>query len=349
MVKVLQFKADRVFDVLRHRMNPETSGLPYTKFEKPLNPQQQELYLSKSIQCFMHGLADVETGGQVKIQAFGGSSDLPAITKDVFDVTVKVDSYDLGWQKAFKGIQLQEGQLEWEIDDAEQIITFEEILEGGKIQYGEFTGSVAYGKIKKYGAGLAITWELLHGKKLYKFVDRMEITRAKLYEKWANVHYGMLNTAAAAHAITWQGDVADSQLVRDIATLNHAAYTMANLLKNKGYGDMANAPMILYISPKYRARINAAIKATQADVIRAGGDGDIVDWPIEPVFTFDSRITADKGDLVLPGHKIQNSVYLRELGLARQEIESLAELRTYWSAFGATVADTEQCSQLSWS
>lgn len=348
MVKVLKFDAERVFDVARHRMDSETRGTPYTKFKAPLNSEQQDRFIGKAIQAFMHGLADVNEGGHISIQAFGGSSDLPEITKDVFDVTAKTTEYDLGWQDAFKGIKLQKGQLSWEIDDVSQSISFEEILEGGKIKYGEYSGDKVYGYIKKYGAGLAVTWELMEGRKLYAFVDRLEITRSKLYAKWASVHYGLLNTAAASHAISWQGAAADSQIDRDIMTLNYAGYTQANLNRNKGYGDMANARMLLYISPKYRARINAALKVGQSDIVRSGGKGVTLDWPIEPRFTFDSAITADKGLLVLPGNKIQNSVYLRELGLSRQDQESLSELRTYWTAFGATVADTEQCSQISW-
>jgi hypothetical protein len=37
---------------------------------------------------------------------------------------------------------------------------------------------------------------------------------------------------------------------------------------------------------------------------------------------------------------------MRELGLSKQEIESLNELRTYWTAFGAVVADKDQVYEL---
>ena len=346
-IRVMKFDAERVFDVVCHRRsNP---GETYNKFKAPLNVEQQDAYIRKSIQAFVHGVADVNEGGLVSIQAFAGSSDLPTLTKDVFDVTPKVDNFDLAWQDSFKGVPLRKGQLSWEIADVEQAITFKKIPEGGKVEFGQFLGDKVTVSVEKYGAGVGITWEIIEGNKLYAFVERLDITRAKLYGVWGDAHYGLLNAAAASHTVSWQGESTDKQIDRDIATLNQAAYVIGNACKNKGYGDTANAPMILYISPQYKARINAALKTGQSDNVIAGGKGSMVDWPIDVRYTFNSNITANKGVLVLPGHKIQNAVYLRELGLSKQEIESLNELRTYWTAFGASVADDEQCAQLSFS
>jgi len=347
-VKVMKFDAERVFDVVQHRR--EHPGEAYTKFKSgPLNANEQDVFIRRALQAFIHGVADINSTGLVSVQAFAGSSDLPKLTKDVFDVTTKVDNFDLAWQDSFKGIPLRKGQLSWEITDVEQAITFKQIPEGGKVEFGSFTGDKVTASVHKYGAGVGMTWEIIEGNKLYAFVERLEVTRAKLYGLWADVHYGLLNAGAAQNTVSWQGTSTDKQIDRDIATLNQAAYTIGNACKNKGYGDTANAPMILYISPQYKARINAALKTGQSDIVVSGGKGVSVNWPIEVRYTFNSKIAANKGVLVLPGHKIQNAVYLRELGLSKQEIDSLNELRTYWTAFGAVVADDEQCAQLSFS
>lgn len=347
-VKVMKFDAERVFDVVQHRR--EHPGEAYTKFKSgPLNANEQDVFIRRALQAFIHGVADINSTGLVSVQAFAGSSDLPKLTKDVFDVTTKVDNFDLAWQDSFKGIPLRKGQLSWEITDVEQAITFKQIPEGGKVEFGSFTGDKVTASVHKYGAGVGMTWEIIEGNKLYAFVERLEVTRAKLYGLWADVHYGLLNAGAAQNTVAWQGAGTDKQIDRDIATLNQGAYTIGNACKNKGYGDTANAPMILYISPQYKARINAALKTGQSDIVVSGGKGVSVNWPIEVRYTFNSKITTGKGLLVLPGHKIQNAVYLRELGLSKQEIDSLNELRTYWTAFGAVVADDEQCAQLSFS
>lgn len=345
---VNKFDTERVFAVARHMNDPETRGTPFTKFKQPLDASQQERFIKLSLQAFVHGVAEAEDN-RVAIQAFAGSSDLPTLTKDVFDVTVQVPNFDLGWQRVFKGIQLQKGQLAWEITDVTNAIEFREIPEGGKVEIAAVSGNKATASIKKYGAGLGITWEIMEGNKLYAFAERLDIMRAKLYVLWANGHYSLLATAGASHQTAWQGASTDKTIDRDIATLNAGAYAIGNACKNKGYGDMANAPFVLYAGPALRARLNAAIKASREQILAAGGKGTPLDWPIEPVYSFNSNIPANKALLVLPGQKIQNAVYLRELGLSRQEIESLNEIRTYWTAFGAIVGDSEQVEELAFS
>ena len=43
-----------------------------------------------------------------------------------------------------------------------------------------------------------------------------------------------------------------------------------------------------------------------------------------------------------PGQKIQNAEKFRSMSLERKEQESLMELKTYWTCFGAVVGDGEQ-------
>lgn len=346
-IRSIKMDTEKVFDVVLHRMGADTKGTPYTKFKAPLNVAQQDAFITKSIQAFVHGVADLNKEHLVSVQAFSGSSDLPALTADVFDVTSQTPNFDLAWQEAFKGVKLGKGQLFWEISDVSSGLEFKEIPEGGKVELSRLDGNKAIVSIKKYGAGLGITWEIIEGKKLYAFAERVELVRDKLYKKWADVHYGLLNAAAASHTTSYQAGT--TVLDKDIATINAAAYALANACKDKGFGDVANAPLILYANPLLRARIDAALAATRDRTLVAGRDGQVINWPVTPRYTFNAAITAGKGVLVLPGNKIQNSVYLREMGLSRQEIESLSEIRTYWTAFAGAVGETNQCNQASFS
>lgn len=344
MIKTIKLDIEKVFDVVRHRLDPETKGTPYKGFSKPLSVEQQDAFLNKSIQMFIHGVAET-TDKAIRLQAFSGSSDLPQLTADVFDVTLAAPNFDLSWQNVFKGMKLQKGQLFWEISDVSNGIEFKEIPEGGKVEIASLSGNKAKVDVKKYGAGLGITWEMIEGRKLYAFAEALETVRAKLYKVWADTHYALLSAAAQNHQISWQGTSSETTLERDIMTLNAGAYQIANACKDKGYGDTANAPLILFISPLYKTRIEAARNNQSSAFLSSGGQR--LQWPIEVYYTFNSQITANKGILVLPGNKIQNAVYLRELGLSRQEIESLSEIRTYWTAFGAAVGDDAQCAELS--
>lgn len=348
---------EKLFDLMVHRQdNPDEpfDGVPAAGQEKIIRAAIQSFMMNTGQQGFDRFGNPVAFETRRPIQAFSGSSDLPALTKDVFDVTQTVPNFDLAWQGAFKGMKLRKGQLSWEIADVAAGGGFELIPEGGKVKIESVSGNKATVNVAKYGYGLGVTWETIEGRKLYAFVDAMDQARAKMYGIWGDTHYALLNTAAATATTAWAGAATDPTVDRDIATLNAAAYAIADACKDKGYGDMAAAPMIMYINPKYRARMDAALKTVSNDAIagrNVGASGSLgaqtLNWNVEVRYTFNSAITADKGDMVLPGNKIQNAMYLKELGLSRQEIESLNELRTYWTAFGAAIGDNDQANQLS--
>ena len=346
---------ERMFDLVTHmNVNPGEDYVFDKKKNIALNYKQQGYVLHKAIQAFFQGVG-VKDNKKV-IQAFSGSSDLPVLTKDIFNVTNIVNAYDILWQNAFKGIPLKKGQLSWEIADVSAGITFKLIPEGGKAEFYGVSGSKTTANIDKYGAGLGVSWEIIEGRKLYRFVDLMEQTKAALYKIWADIHYGLLATAAGTHTIAWQGASTDPTLDRDIGTLNKGYETIGSACKDKGYGDTANAPMILFATPSVKSRILHAMRVTTSDVARgrapgaaSSSAGKIVIYPITAYYTWNSNIAADKAVMVLPRNKIQNSMYLRELGLNEKDIATLAEMRTYWTAFGAIVGDTEQTAELSFS
>jgi hypothetical protein len=352
---------EKLFEVVYHMQQNSRRPTAYTlKGEKGediiLEPEVQGEFVRRSMQAFIQG--DAYGGYQhegkiIPIQAFSGSSDLPQLTKDVFNVTNTVPNFDTLWQSSFKSIQLMRGQLQWEIADVESGITFELVPEGDKCKIYSFSGNKQIVGIEKYGAGTGVTWEMIEGRKLYQFIDQVGQTRANLFLLWANVHYGLLATAAALTAVAWQGVATDPVVSRDIATINTGYTTIGDATKDKGYGDTANAEMILYASPLLKARIMQALRATSNDQIggrrdgAAGSrDGEIVEYNVTPRFSWNANIPANKALMVLPGNKIQNSAYMQELSLSEKDITTLNEIRTYWSAFGAVVADTDQTAEL---
>lgn len=336
---------ERTFDLLVHmRKNP---GEDYTFDKKKnivLSHKAQAFVLHKSIQAFFQGVGVME--GDKIIQAFSGSSDLPTLTKDVFNVIQTVPNFDTFWQLAFKGVKLKKGQLSWEIADVASGLMFELIPEGEKVKFYGVSGNVVDAKINKYGAGIGVTWEMIEGNKLYQFVDLMGQVKAKLNDLWSDIHYGLLGTAAATNPIAYQLAGTDPILDRDIATINKGYETIGAACKDKGYGDTANAPMVMYCSPSLKARINQAMRVTTSEIVRSIGHGQMVEYNVAAKYTWNSNVPTDKALMCIPGFKTQNAVYLQELGLSEQDIATLSEMRTYWSAFGAIVADTDQFVEL---
>jgi hypothetical protein len=346
-------KMEKIFDLVCHmNQNPEENYVMDGKVT--LNRRQQARVLKKSIQAFIfkNGEKSGKEGKKV-IQAFSGSSDLPELTKDVFNVTLQTPNFDLSWQNSFRGVQLMKGQLSWEIANVANGMIFELIPEGDKCKFYGVSGVKQIVDVQKYGAGVGLTWEIIEGRKLAQFINLMETARAKLFKLWADIHYGLLATACATNPVTWQGVATDPILERDIKTINKGYLDISDATKDKGYGDTANAEMLIYANPTLKSRILQALRATSVDIIRGRRDGaassvagEIVEYNVTPYFSWNSSIAANKALMVLPGQKIQNSVYLRELGLSEKDIATLSELRSYWTAFGAAIGDNDQCAEL---
>lgn len=345
---------ERMFDLVCHMQ--ESPHEDYTFDRRKgivLNYKQQGYILQRSIQAFFQGVGVKEGEGKV-IQAFSGSGDLPQLTKDVFNVVDQVPEYDIFWQNAFRGVPLRKGQLEWEIGDVTSGITFSLIPEGGRVKIFGISGTTTSVKIYKYGAGIGLSWEIIEGRKLYRFVELMEHVRSALYNLWADTHYGLIATAAASAVVAWQGAVGDPLLDRDAATINKGYETIGEACKDKGYGDTANMPMIMFAKPAMKSRLMAALRATSREmdagravsVAGSAGNSPVI-YPVNPYFTYSSQIANDTDVLmVLPRNKIQNSMYMQELALNERDIETLSELRTYWTAFGAVVGDSDQTAEL---
>lgn len=338
---------ERTFDLAVHmHENPKQPYVFDSKKNIKLNYKQQGQVLHAAIQAFFQSSACMHN--DKIIQAFSGSADLPVLTKDVFNVVQAEAAYDTAWQQAFKPVKLKKGQLNWEIADVASGLTFSLVPEGGKAKIFGFTGTKVTVNIEKYGAGLGVTWEMVEGRRLYQFIDQMMVVKAALNTLWADIHYGLLGTAGASNTVAYD-TTGTTVTQKDVNTINAAYLDIATACKAKGYGDMATAPMIMYYAPALKARIMQAFNATNVANITSGiaASHGQVSWNITPIPTWNAGVLANKALMVLPGNKIQNSLYLQELGLAERDIETLSDLKTYWTAFGATVADGDQVVQLS--
>lgn len=341
---------EKLFHMICHMRDEETAGTDYKLGKVSLKPREQEAVVRRAVQAFMHQPAHIlNTEKKKAIQAFSGSSDLDQLTTDVFNVTQQTPEYDLFWQQAFKTITLLKGQLSWEIGNVESGIAMEEIPEGGKVKFAGISGTKTSVSVAKYGMGLGITWEIIHGRKMYKFVDMMEFARSEIYNTWADVHYDLIETAAATNTVAYD-TTGSNALEKDIITINTALHDIAEDNKDSGYGNPTSAKYVFFLDPSLEARIERAFRVTATDLANTSlGGMETLRRNVSRYYSYNSNVPANKGLLVWAGNKIQNAIYLRELGLSKQEIESLNELRTYWTAFGAAVGDNDQCYEVSFS
>jgi hypothetical protein len=285
-----------------------------------------------------------------KVQAITGvSTDFAKLVSDAFSVTIGATNYDLGWQRAFKEVPLGEFQDTWDIYDVQNNLVFQLIPEGNRIQVDNPSGTVVTSHVDYYGGALGWTDKMIRFRKVAAMLDMAQIFRNQFWANKANNHYLLLAAAAAVAGQTtaYQGVVADGQLRRDIQTINRAAYDLTFRLRNKGYGDTATAPLVMYFNPLDEARVRAAMAATTAVMQATTGVAVAVLRNISLIPTYNANIVANRPILVLPGQKIQMAEALPPTTfVVPKDPLTLNEVQAVWSIYGAAIGDTEQAQTM---
>lgn len=275
------------------------------------------------------------------------SSDFPIITKESFNVTVQSQNFDMGYEKVFKLVPLGENQDSWEIYDVANCLTFMKVEEGQRIDVAGYTGSKVTAYVDYYGGALGWTDKMIRYRKVAAMLDLAETFRNKFWVNKANNFYALLAASGALNITPYQGAAGNGQLQRDIQTINQAAFALTNRCRNKGYGDTANAKLVLYFNPRDKNRILAAFNVTSSALATAGQTGVTINYMIELVPTFNSFITAGSPLLVLPGQKLQRAEGMAPTPYGPElDLLSLNRVQSVWAIYGGIVADTDQVEQL---
>jgi len=274
------------------------------------------------------------------------SSDFPIVTKDSFNVTIESQNFDLGYERVFREIPLGPNQDAWEIYNAANSLVFIQIEEGQRLDVAGFTGSKVTAYVDYYGGAIGWTDKMIRYRKVGAMLDLAETFRNKFWVNKADNFYALIAAACALNVTAYQGVAADGQLQRDVQTINEAAFQLTNRCRNKGYGDTANARLIMYYNPRDKNRIMAAMAVTTAQLATAGRTGDTVNYNIETIATFNRFITARSPCLVLGGNKIQRAEGMAPTTYGPEmDILSLNRVQSVWAIYGGIIADTDQCQQ----
>jgi hypothetical protein len=283
---------------------------------------------------------------QKKIQAFTVSTDLPLLTGESFVITVDQAAYDLGYEQAFAEVPPVKGKLYWTVIAGHNSLTFMKVPEGGRIVTAGKTGDRVTFQVDKYGGALGWTWEAVEGRETYQLIQDAMIFRNRFYETKANVFYMLLQAAAISNAVTpYDTVVADGQLRRDIRTINQAIYDLTIRLNGKGYGDMANMPVIIYANRSLENRIKAALRATtDAMATQLAGAEQITDRRVTVLYTYNTAITANRPIVCVPGITITRQDYMMPTTYtAPTDILTLNGAQAVWAAYAGGIGDSEQC------
>lgn len=281
------------------------------------------------------------------VQAVGVSTDFAQLTADAFNVTIAEENFDLGYERSFREVPLGTNQDFWQIYDVQNGLTFRRVEEGQRIRVEELSGSVITAYVDYYGGALGWTDKMIRYRKVAAMVDMAMIFRNRFWANKADNHYALLAAAAGLNVTAWAGAAGDTQLQRDIQTINLAAFTLVDRCKDKGYFSDPNVKLVMYANPRDKGRLNAAFRATTGNSGSSTGPGPQVDWNIELIYTLNANVVAGSPILVLPLAKIQRADDMQPTTFTKpKDALTLNEIQAVWAIYGAIVGDSDQCEEL---
>jgi hypothetical protein len=309
-------------------------------------PGPQATQMSIALQAFIQRPKTEQKKMLRQIQAVSVSTDFAQLTKDAFNITIENENFDMGWEKAFKQVTLGRGQDSWEIPDVANGLQFRKYQEGQRVRVEGMSGSKVTAYVDYYAGALGWTDKMIRFRKIPSMISNAETFRNKFWSNKADNHYLLLAAAAALAGQTtaWQGAAALGEARRDILTFNQAAFDLTNRLRNKGYGDMATAPLLVYANPFDEERIEAVFKAKTSNLLSTNAIGrEITRRKIDRIYTYTNRITAGFPIMVLPGRKFQKADAMAPTTFTGPiDILTLNHTQAVWAIYGAVAADGEQ-------
>lgn len=281
-----------------------------------------------------------------KIQASAVSTDFDQLITNAFNVTIQEDNFDMGWEKAFQTVPKDPQKEFWTIYDVENGITFRKYEEGQRVRVEGISGEQAFAFVDYYAAALGWTDKMIRYRQVAAMVDKARMFRNKFFANKSDVHYLLIAAAAAGYQTGWQGVAADGQLQRDITTFNLANFTVRDRLKDAGYGDTANVPIIGYANPLDKDRIEAVMNSTTASLATAGRTGAKAGYRVTWIYTFSSFVTQGFPILAFPGNKSQRHDDMQPTTyVAPVDVLTLEHVQAVWAIYGAICGDPRQFQQ----
>jgi len=280
-----------------------------------------------------------------KVQAFTFSGDIPDTNIRDFTKFLQMVQYDEGWKLAFKEVPVSEGRNSWNIYDISNGLTIRQYREGERARVEGLSGTSASITANKYGGAIGWTDEMFRFRELAGMQEIAEVFRNRFWSHKAGIHYALI--AAACNTVgqntTWQGAVTDTQLFRDLATVNLAAFTIGNRLKDKGYGNLNQ--FICYLPESMRVRGTKMQNATMTQMPSGNLNGSLIDslvYNVQFVYSWDSNLAANRGYMCIPGNKAQMAEIVPPFTLSDSDILQLTYIQAIWSYYGAGIGDSEQ-------
>lgn len=272
------------------------------------------------------------------LQQFTTKGDFPAEILQVLEKVHATPDWDNGYEQIFDIRDFTStNQSGFDILDVSSGLTFAKVPVGDKIKIYKMEGAKASVTFDRYGGGLNWDRTWFDDRQYWQIEDTAIEFRNKAFSSRAANFYALIE-AITGQDLAWQGSSSDSEVNRDIKTINTAAVNILTAVKDKGYGANANTELVLLAPLALRDRVNKAL--TQLNQAFAGSSRSIV-FTVRPVFTLMLSSTSQYW-MALPKKKTKGG-YRQDLTLFNM-FDPLAYADTVagWMRYGGAIGDTDQ-------
>jgi len=332
-----------IVDILRKPID----GKPITIEEQKMIRGAIEAHFfepQKQAETFKRMIMASETGS-------GVSSNFPEMSSAAFKVFQEMPQWDNFYELAFDLVEAVDGR--WDIFDVTDGIAIEKVPEGHKLKVRSFSGERQTAYTAKYGAAVQWSEEMIRHRQIARMIQMMPKMRNRYYSYKADQHYGLLADAAPAdnsnaNVTTYNATATNSQVTRDIDTIDSANYTLMARHTEDGY---TQSEPILYLPMSMKKRLGRAFRVSDfqlpvSNSQTAGTQLDVLEYGVRPIFTWNSYIPANTGIMVLPGNQIQRADEVQPYMLTDEDILSLQYILAIWAWYGAAIGDTSQVQRV---
>lgn len=272
------------------------------------------------------------------LQQFTTKGDFPAEILQVLEKYNATPDWDNGYEQIFDIRDFTTTNVSgFELLDVSSGLTFAKVPIGDKAKVFKMSGSKATVSFDRYGGALGWDRTWFDDRQWWTVEDTSITFRNKAYASRAANFYALIE-AISDQDLAWQGVTADSQIVRDVKTINKACLNIATAVKDKGYGVTPNSTFVLLAPLALKDRVMAALSYLQQAF---QGSTKAVSYTVKPVFTMmlSSNVKYYVG---LPGKKAKGGIRMDLTLFSSFDILTYADTVAGWMRYGGAIGDTEQ-------
>lgn len=306
-----------------------------------------EISLKRKFEGALNFIIKENMGGirKLQVQNAAVSSDFAWLGRENFNMITEEDYLDRGFELAFSSQPVAPGDLSWQIYTTETAIEWKKMEEGGRLDQQGFQGDLEKGFCEYHGAAIGWTDRLMRTSTPFALLNKIRALIVGYWVEKSDIHYQLLSAGATATGYTaLQGAATESRVQRVIKTINSVANSIGRDNKDKGYGNTAAIPLVMYAAPEDDQIIEAAFRViTNAAISGAQSGEQVVTRRIIRHYSYNQFITQNEFIMCLPGKKLQRGDVMGPTVLTEsKDIYTLNEGRAGWAIYGAVVADTDQ-------